>query len=86
MCILDLAKIQLNCIGEEQICPGQKIYELPNNKYFCGPFFFQLFFFLLKDRPNYITNTVVVWPRKEIIAVYKNCRARAPFQSSARCE
>ena len=34
MCILDLAKIQLNCIGEVQICPGKKIYELPNNIYF----------------------------------------------------
>ena len=44
MCILDLAKIQLNCIGEGQICPGQKIYELPNNIYFCCPFFFNYFF------------------------------------------
>ena len=78
MCILDLAKRQINSIGEGQICLDQKIYELPNNTYFCCPFFFK-YFFLLKERPNYTNITVVVWPRKEIIAVCKNCRAYAHF-------
>ena len=84
MCILDLAKIQLNGIGEGQIDPGQKIYELPNNIYFVCPFF-KNYFFVLKERPDYKTNTVVVWPRKVIIAVCKNCSACAPFHSSDRC-
>ena len=62
-CVLDLAKIQLNCIGEEQICPGQKIYDLPNNIYFVVHFSW-IIFFVLKETSNYTTNTVVVWPRK----------------------
>ena len=64
-------KSNLIVLGRGRSAPAKKYMSCQIIIFLLSIFF--IIFFVSKERPNYTTNAVVVWPRKVIIAVCKNC-------------